>query len=157
MKSIGYAVVFLGLAVSAKASVLGLVPAASEPQQYYAVTITASPIVPITNAYFFYGNFWQDGDTYSQEAYGVVPIGNLPAASAPSPDVVTVDIPQIYITDPRYAPIPVLPSFSEWDIEGLYTPGGVSLTDPVMVPQVNRGPGPKHPNPRLRVRLPVAM
>jgi hypothetical protein len=127
MKAIGYAVAVLGLAVSAQASVLGLAPAAL-PQQYYQVQITASPTVAITNAYFIYGRFWQDGSSYSQNAYGAVPIGTLPAATSASPDVLTVYLPQIYITDPRYSPIPVLPDLAGWSIEGLYSPGGVSVS-----------------------------
>lgn len=129
MKTLGYAVVILGLAASTQASVLGLAPATSEPQEYYAVTITASPTTAITNAYFLYGYNYLDGNNlYSQEAFGVVPIGTLAAATSASPDVLTVDIPQIWITDPRYAPIPLLPTSGGWSIEGLYAPGGVSVS-----------------------------
>lgn len=118
----------LGLVAWAHATVLGLAPAA-QPQQYFAVTITASPTVAITNAYFFYGRNWlDDNNLYSQNAYGVVPIGTLPAATSAAPDVVTVNIPQIWITDPAFAPIPVLPSLAGWSVEGLYAPGGVSVS-----------------------------
>lgn len=127
MKAIGCAVTILGLAATARATVLGLAPAAP-PQQEFAVQITASPTVTITDAYFFYGRFWQDGSFYSQNAYGAVKIGTLPAATSASPDVLTILVPQIWITDPHYAPIPVLPDLSPWSIEGLYASGGVSVS-----------------------------
>lgn len=126
MKLIGIAVAILGLSAVAQGGVLGM--ASSLPQQEYAVTLTASPTVSITNAFFFYGRFWQDGSFYSQFAYGAVPIGTIPAASSASPDVLTVYLPQIYITDPHYAPIPVVPDLSGWSVEGLYAPGGVSVS-----------------------------
>lgn len=129
MKTIGFAGAILGLAVSAHASIVSLSPAA-QPQQYFAVTITASLTVPITNAYFLYGsNYLDDNNLYSQEAYGAVPIGTLAAATSASPDVITVDIPQIWITDPAYkSPIPVVPDRAGWSVEGRYAPGGVSVS-----------------------------
>jgi hypothetical protein len=158
MKAIGFAIVGLGLAVSAHATMLGLAPAA-QPQEYYPVTITASPTVAITNAYLIYGKVYSDnrgvGNNYTQLAFAAVPLGTLSAATSALPDVLTVDVPQIWINDPNYAsPLPLLGYLGAgWSIEALYAPGGVSITNTNLVGENGGWPFPGAPESTIATAL----
>jgi hypothetical protein len=158
MKAIGFAVAVFGLVAAAHATILGLAPAGL-PEQYYQVQITALPTVTITNAYLIYGRVYNDnrgvGNNYTQLAFGAVSIGTLPAATSASPDLLTVDIPQIWITDPNYAsPLPLLGYLgANWSIEALYAPSGVSITNTNLVGENGGWPFPAAPESAIATAL----